>query len=348
MLLLIAGTLAQRWMGLWPALDMFFSGFILWAGPIPLPGAYILLGTLSISLTLKFLLKSDWSLHKFGINLSHLGAIILLLGGLITAITAKESYMLIPEGEETQFIYSYTARNLVIYEDKTQIQSHSFENIENWNFPDLPFKIEPQYWCENCEILKRAEIPANTPAETPEYSENQPYQGMAQFMAFQSKAPDPQPETNLTGIQINISGSDQDGIYIAFDGMPKPIELTKNNRKFTLVFGKEQTALPFSIALIDFVKDEYTGTTMAREYSSDIIVKDGALEWPTRIEMNEPLRYKGYTFFQSSFEQGPGYEATILAVVENKGWLFPYLGTIIISLGLISHLLIRLYRKRTS
>ncbi len=62
MALLIIGTLAQRWMGLWPAMDMFFSSFIILAGPqffkVPLPGAYILLGILSLNLTLKFLLKS--------------------------------------------------------------------------------------------------------------------------------------------------------------------------------------------------------------------------------------------------------------------------------------------------
>lgn len=95
MALLVSGTLAQRWMGLWPAMEMFFSSFIIWAGPVPLPGAYTLLGILSINLTLKFLLKSRWQWEKSGIILSHLGAIILLLGGLLTAMTAREYYMLI-------------------------------------------------------------------------------------------------------------------------------------------------------------------------------------------------------------------------------------------------------------
>jgi len=45
--------------------------------------------------------------------------------------------------------------------------------------------------------------------------------------------------------------------------------------------------------------------------------------------MNKPLRYKGYTFFQSAYERDQsGEEITILAVVENKGRIFPYLGTI--------------------
>ena len=340
LLLLIAGTLAQRWMGLWPAMDLFFGSFIIWLGPIPLPGAYILLGILSINLTLKFLLKSEWRMAKSGINLAHLGALILLIGGLLTAMTARESFMLIPEGEETLFIYSYADRELVIYEDETHILTTPFNDLKNQNFETLPFTIDIRQACTNCEILKRQEQPG--------FDENAPYQSMAQFMAFTPKPREPQPENDLTGFEFEVSGSDQDGLYIAFDGMPEPITLTKDDKSYALIFGKAQRQLPFSIHLKDFTKDSYAGTTKARDYISDIIVKDGKLEWPTRIEMNEPLRYKGYTFFQSSFEQTLDTETTILAVVENKGWLFPYLGTIVIGIGLLLHLLLTLYERKPS
>ena len=343
MLILIAGTLAQRWMGLWPAIDVFFSTFIIWASPfsipIPLPGTLTLLGILSLNLTLKFLLKSEWSWKKSGIILSHLGAIILLLGGLLTAATAREFFMLIPEGAQTPFIYSYSARELAIYEDGEPIAKLPYENIEDWDTSALPFKIDIRRHCINCNILKREESQG--------YDENAVYQLMARFMAFENKQPEPQPEINLTGIEFKLGGTDQDGIYIAFDGMPKPIEISMNDREFTLIFGKAQKRLPFNIALNDFSKQVYGGTETARSYHSDIVVKDGGLEWPTRIEMNKPLRYKGYTFFQSSFEQTPDSEATILAVVENKGRLFPYIGTFVIGMGLLLHLIIVIFiRKR--
>lgn len=337
MILLTAGTLAQRWMGLWPAMDMFFGSFIIWAGPLPLPGAYILLGLLSLNLTFKFLLKSEWKWNRAGIILSHLGALILLIGGLLTAMTARESYMLIPEGSETPYIYSYTNRSLVLFEGKTAILNLPFSRIQHADFPPLPFEIKLRRACENCEILKRA--------ETPEYDETAPYQSMAAFMALKDKPLEPQPESNLTGFEFEISGSNADGIYIAFDGMPKPLEVSADGKNYTLIFGKSQHRLPFSIKLEDFVKDSYGGTDMARNYRSDIILKDGDLEWPARIEMNKPLRYKGYTFFQSSFEQGPDFEATILAVVENKGRLMPYIGTGILTLGLLMHLLVTVYNR---
>lgn len=340
MLLLVAGTIAQRWIGLWPAMEKFFASFIIWAGPIPLPGAYILLGLLSINLTLKFLLKSDWKKEKSGINFAHLGALILLIGGLITSISASEYFMIIPEGHETPYIYSYTDRSITIYEDEKEIIRRAFKTVKAWEFRELPFSMVVQSWCKNCNIIQRE--------HAPDYDKNQSYQSMARFMSLQTKPEDPQPEINLTGIEFEISGTDQDGKFIAFDGMPEPIEISHADKTYKIIFGKDQRKLPFSIALTDFVKEQYSGIETARSYHSDIVINDNATQWPTRIEMNKPLRYAGYTFFQSSFEQGPDFETTILAVVQNKGWLFPYIGSLVIGAGLLLHILIKLMRKETS
>jgi len=334
--LLIIGTVTQRWIGLYEAHHTFFASFIIWAGPVPLPGGYILLGLLTANLTAKFLLKSEWSAKKSGIILSHLGALILLIGGLVTSIMAEERYMVLPEGGETPFIYHYTKRNLMIFEGKEEqsreIMRMPYAQIKDWNTGDLPFKIDITFTCDNCEILKRE--------ETPDFDENKSYGGMAQFMALKDKPSEKEPEANLTGFEFTITGSDQDGHYLAFDGMPKPIEISANGSNYALIFGKDQSALPFSVKLIDFVKDKYEATSMARGYHSDIIIKDGETEWETRIEMNKPLRYKGYTLFQSSYDQSQNGEISILSIVKNDGWLFPYIGTIVLGFGLLIHIII--------
>ena len=43
--------------------------------------------------------------------------------------------------------------------------------------------------------------------------------------------------------------------------------------------------------------------------------------------MNEPLRHKGYTFFQASFIDDSEIEKTVLATVKNYGRLFPYISS---------------------
>ena len=60
------------------------------------------------------------------------------------------------------------------------------------------------------------------------------------------------------------------------------------------------------------------------------------------IKMNEPLRYKNYTFYQSSFIEEESGETSVFAVVENYGRLFPYISSIIMCFGLLLHLIIKL------
>ena len=60
------------------------------------------------------------------------------------------------------------------------------------------------------------------------------------------------------------------------------------------------------------------------------------------IQMNEPLRHHGYTFYQASFIDDLDKETTVLATVKNYGRLFPYISSIIMSIGLLIHLLISL------
>lgn len=337
MVLLTIGTVAQRWMGLHAAHQMFFSSFIVWWGPLPLPGGFTLLALLSFFLVLKFLLKSEWHFEKSGIIITHLSVLVLLVGGLLTAITARESFMIIPEGQETPFIYDYNARSLVVYENGQPLAQLDFARIAQWDNHPLPFGLEILDSCQNCAI-----------AEPKTAQENA--RGMARFMELSEKKSEMEPEANLSGATLVLSNiaPEIDGRYIIFDGMPKAIEFSKDGRPYALIFGKNQTQLPFSVKLIDFQKQTYGGTETAKSYASDIVIKDGALDWPVRIEMNVPLRYRGYTFFQSSFEQGPDFETTILAVVENKGWLFPYIGTFGLALGLLLHIFIALRAGKRS
>lgn len=332
MLLLVFGTLAQRWLGLWPAIDQYFSTYIIWLGPIPLPGAYILLGILGLNLLLKFILKSDWRMGKSGIILSHLGALILLFGGLLTAMTARETFLVVIEGQSNAHSYSYSDREFLIFENDELIKTLPFEDRADWDLSGLPFEINIKKSCENCNIIRREESPL--------FDSEKTYYSMAQFMAFEDKPLDAQPETNLPGLEFDISGIEESGSYIAFDGMPEPVTIENDGNTYRLFLVKARHELPFEIYLKDFVEERYDGTEMAKTYHSDIIVKDGDVEWPYRIEMNKPLTYRGYTFFQSSFQRGENYEATVLAVVENKGRLFPYIGTLIMSIGLLLHCLI--------
>ena len=335
--LLVIGTIAQRYMGLYDAQKMFFSSFIIWAGPIPFPGGYSLISIITAGLLSKFIFKSKWTWKKVGINLSHLGVLIILLGGLLTAIYSEEGYIVIPEGEESRFVSDFHQRSLLVIKDENVIAHIPHQKLFEDNkieIANIPFTISVQNACRNCKIIKREDSKVEIKGEL---------SGMAQFMALTPDKLKAEEETNLYGATLNIN----DETHIVFEAMPKPAEININDNIYQLMFGKQQRTLPFALHLKDFQKTKHPGTMTASAYQSDILLIDGELSWPVRIEMNKPLRYKGYTFFQSSFAEGDHGQATVLSVVKNKGWLFPYFGTALIAFGLLLHTLIQSRRSKT-
>ena len=149
---------------------------------------------------------------------------------------------------------------------------------------------------------------------------------------------------NRPGLIISLTntGKSSDGIYGLFFGQNIPQTLKINGKIFTIVFRKKRTYLPFELELLDFKKVMHPGTGIAKSYSSDINLIESGISKHILIEMNQPLRHKGYTFYQSSFIESVNGETTILATVKNYGRLFPYISSIIMCFGLLVHLIMRL------
>ncbi|MDA9934227.1 cytochrome c biogenesis protein CcsA [Rubripirellula sp.] len=97
---------------------------------------------------------------------------------------------------------------------------------------------------------------------------------------------------------------------------------------------------PYWVQLVDVRRVNYSGTDTPRDYSSFIRIVDEATgeDRRERVWMNNPLRYRGETFYQSSYTPLPGgKEMTGIQVVQNSGWLIPYLACSITALGMLAH-----------
>ncbi len=329
MILLFFGTLAQRDLGLYTAQHLYFSAWILWLGPIPLPGAYATLGVITACLLSKFLLYSPWRGYQSGIILTHLGVLILLLGGMVTALSQQEGFLIIGEGQSNNGVSDYHKRVVTIEKDGKFFTSFDFDDLQKGQVLEttLPFKVTIESTCRNCQ-------PA--PAKN---AENR--KGFAEQITLRDAPEEKENEANLSGVTFTISGSDDDGTYVIMEEVPHKPQIGD----YVFSIGRAQHELPFEIFLKDFKRDLHPGTDMARGFSSDIIVRDGDIEWPYTIRMNEPLRYKGYTFYQSSFSFRPNGEYSIFSVVQNKGRVFPYIASAVIFIGLLLHIIIRLRKK---
>jgi hypothetical protein len=321
MILTVIGTVIQKNIGLYDAINHYFHSFIAWFGPIPTPGGLSLLGLIFISLSINFLFYSNWSWRKAGINLSHFGILILLFGGILTITTKKEGFMIIPEGEEKNYFADYHERVVKIGDnilDFSALEKGQLIEIE-----DISFKILDK--CDNCSARAPSGIYGNL-------------QGLAVNMELYAIPSRINKEANFSGLVFEIIKPEENaGTYMIMEDISKNPIIKEQEIKLT----RAKTQLPFSIALQDFRKIDYPGTFKAREFESDIIVQDNNTEWPVTISMNKPLRYKGYTFYQSSFDQNTQGEVTVLTAVENVGRIFPYLSTFIVLVGLLLHCFIR-------
>lgn len=330
MVLTVLGTVSQKDIGLYEATQTYLHSIILWLGPVPTPGGLTIIALIFLSLTIKFLFFSKWNRQESGIILTHLGILMLLLGGIITIATTKEGFMIIPEGDSASHFGDYRQRVLTLAQEDKEPVIFNFEDLKKDQEINIgEIKIKLLDLCENCAVQ----------SPTGKY-EN--LKGLAKNMELYAVASAKNKEENFSGLTFTaFKGEKTLGTYIVMEDIPRTSEVAG----IETTLGRAQTRLPFTISLQDFRQVLYDGTVKPRDYESDLIVDDNGVSWPVTIRMNEPLRYKGYTFYQSSFDQTPQIEITVLNVVKNEGRLFPYIASFIIFAGLLLHFFIRIKRS---
>ena len=116
-----------------------------------------------------------------------------------------------------------------------------------------------------------------------------------------------------------------------------PVVVRFENVEIELAWGSKVIALPFSFKLIDFELERYPGSKSPSSYASDIEVIDPAEKsvLPYRIFMNHPLSYKGYKFFQSSYDLDE--KGTVLEVNKDPGKWPTYFGYFLLCVGFIGN-----------
>jgi cytochrome c-type biogenesis protein CcsB len=121
-----------------------------------------------------------------------------------------------------------------------------------------------------------------------------------------------------------------------------------DGNEFIVAYGSKITELPFKLKLNDFILERYPGSTSPSGYKSDVTVIDEErnIEKPFVIFMNNILKYRGFRFYQSSFDQDE--KGTILSVNHDMaGMIVSYTGYALLFLFIILSLVIRTSSFRT-
>lgn len=113
-------------------------------------------------------------------------------------------------------------------------------------------------------------------------------------------------------------------------------EVSVNGLNFRMWYGAKVLQAPFSVKLNDFQLEKYPGSESAASYASEVTVIAPEETFDYRIFMNNILDYKGYKFFQASYDLSGGKEQTHLSV--NHDWwgtFITYLGYSLLYTGMI-------------
>lgn len=359
MLLVFLGTLAQVHLGIHAVQRQYFQSiFVYWspAGaswrlPI-LPGGYVLGTVLLINLLAAHATRFQFSKKKLGIILLHFGVILLLLGQLLTGVFARETMMRMDEGQTLG--YSEFPREVELavidttnpeYDQVVAITEKVLAREGTIQHPTLPFTLRVDHFFPNTRMVMRAQAPDAPPSPV--------NTGLGKDIAVFEEPPTVRDdERDLSAAYIELNGVQGSlGTWLVSNAITNWQSFTVNDHTYSLVMRPRRSYKQFALTLLNFQHDRYAGTDIPKNFSSEVRLLD--LERnehrDVRISMNNPLRYRGYTFYQAGFDNND--KTSIFQVVKNPAMLLPYIACGLVALGLVlqfSMHLLGFVRKRSS
>ena len=152
-----------------------------------------------------------------------------------------------------------------------------------------------------------------------------------------------QNETREDAVMIQISdGINQQTVPVfGHSGVSADtISVPLGNSTLRLAYGSVPIFVPFSIYLKDFQLERYPGSNSPSSFASEVVLQDESIgmKKDMRIFMNNTLNYKGYKFFQSSYDTDE--LGTVLSVNHDLwGTWITYIGYFLLALGFILSLI---------
>ncbi|KPL22401.1 MAG: hypothetical protein AMS23_07980, partial [Bacteroides sp. SM1_62] len=116
----------------------------------------------------------------------------------------------------------------------------------------------------------------------------------------------------------------------------EPRQVSVGPKEVLVSFGSISRVLPFSLALEDFILERYPGSDSPSSFESLVRIEDQerGLRDTRRIYMNHILSYRGYRFYQSSYDTDE--KGTVLSVNRDRpGTNVTYTGYALLFLGIL-------------
>ena len=350
MALVVLCTLAQVEMGTAGAVNAYMRSFFVWrqfpALPFPLPvfpGAALVGLLLTLNLIAKTLdIQRSWT--KAGMWLVHSGLVILFAGEFVAGMMQVDTNMSIEVGQTVNYVQSYKNMELAVIDTTDPAWDEVYSVPDTLlakggaiAIPGTPITLNVKRYYPNSEL-------ANLPPGAPPSLATAGIGPGISVVERPTVTLDNDVNTGSVFVEP-IAGGRSYGIWLASMALGAPQSFTHEGHTYMLSMRLRRQYLPYAFTLKQFRHDVYPGTDIPKNFSSLVQVVNPSQKESREvlIYMNQPLRYEGKTFYQASF--GKNDTLSILSVVENPGWLLPYVSCVLVSLGLLVHFAIVLRRS---
>ena len=348
--LVVACTLAQVEMGTQGAVNAYMRSFVVWhqfsflTFQVPtFPGGALVGLLLTINLIAKTLdIKLAWS--RAGMWLVHAGLVVLFAGEFVAGMMQVDTNMSIEVGQTVNYVQSYKNAELALIDvtDPTWDEVYSVPDTLLAKggaiaIPGTPITLNVKRYFPNAQL---SNLPPGAPPSMATMGVGAGVSIIEQPLVSADN------DMNQTSAFVEpVAGGRSYGVWLTSVALGAPQSFIHEGHTYLLVMRLRRQYLPYAFTLKQFRHDVYPGTDIPKNFSSLVQVVNPSQKESREvlIYMNQPLRYEGKTFYQASF--GKNDTLSVLSVVENPGWLLPYVSCVLVSLGLLVHFAIVLRRS---
>jgi hypothetical protein len=340
--LTLFGTLEQRTRSIHDVQHEYFESAFLVSDvfgiPVPLPGAYLLLSVLFVNLVVGGIVRIRKRASTAGVIVAHVGVLVLLASGFVEHAVSTKGNLPLGEGETGDSYVSPSEWEVAILEWEGS-ETEEPKLAREWVIPDEDFAdLDLGEWrtfrADGLPFAVRLGSYVGNASAAPEGSD----------VVLKAVARDKEVANNRPAVRLAVATPDgAEGLLWAHQRHALAFEV--EDRRFDAEIRRRRWAIPFQLRLDRFVKAEHPGVSTPAEFSSYVTKIEHGVREDVHITMNEPLRHRGYTFYQSSYQTDPdGTQVSVLAVVRNPADRGPLIAWIIIAAGLLWHFGQRLIR----
>lgn len=344
-------TLEQIDHGLYATLNKYFhwkSVFIIpeihgKMVPIPLLGGYWTGALLLLNLTLGGVIRIRRGWKHVGNLIAHLGIILMLVAGGVAHHFSERGAMRIVEGGSSnaaEDFFEFVVEVAEIKDGKVhaiqvirgqQIDDLTGSRCRIFRFPTLPFDLELTGY------LKHA-VPVAANERAPERGEL-----VIDGYYLLGLRPQKKAEENSAACYARVvsrDGATPEPMILA-GAAYQPFTVKRDGRVFTIDMRKRLWPMPFTVKLDKFTAEFHPGTMKPSKFVSEVTRIENGGQAKVTIQMNEPMRYEGLTFFQASYDQRDGKLASIFEVVRNPADKWPEYSLYVVAIGMLITFLTR-------